>query len=140
MVTDDNIELIKRMFRDVAAHGWDELLNYYARDVVVSQAPSLPYGGDWHGHDGLRELGQRYRALWKRDFNAGLDEHHYAAGDNLVVTQHRFIARSAITDRKIDIPVAEFFFLRAGKVIKALPFYWDSAAVNAVHQPQPVDD
>jgi hypothetical protein len=44
-MTAENVEVIRRLFRAVEARDIELMYDIYARDVIVREAPSLPYGG-----------------------------------------------------------------------------------------------
>jgi ketosteroid isomerase-like protein len=77
---------------------------------------SLPYGGTYHGHDGLQRLVGVIGELW--------DETHFEidelleAGDYVVVVA-RVRSRSRNTGDEVDQPIVEVLRFRNGKIISA---------------------
>ncbi|PPJ28897.1 hypothetical protein C5E45_17325 [Nocardia nova] len=59
------------------------MARHLASDVIMYQASSLPYGGEWHGHDGFRQfitaMGDSWDGLW---FD---DQQFLSDGDRVVV-------------------------------------------------------
>jgi uncharacterized protein len=58
-----NLDTARRVFEAVEARDGSALLSLYARDVTIHEAPSLPYGGSYHGHDGAVRHGVGYTDL-----------------------------------------------------------------------------
>src|SRR5262249_25556480 len=46
------VETVKRLFDAVNRHDQAAILEAYHTEVVIHEAPSLPYGGDYQGHEG----------------------------------------------------------------------------------------
>ncbi|MCO5985247.1 nuclear transport factor 2 family protein [Actinoallomurus spadix] len=96
-------------------------------DVVMHQAPTLPYGGVWRGHDGL----ERFMAAMSRTWRSleFLERRQWTDGDTVIVSNHgRLTARA--TGRSIETTVLQVFTVRDGLIAEIRPFYWDTAAIN----------
>lgn len=50
---------------DLADLGVAETTDPFAEDIVIREAAGLPYGGDWKGKDGLRDLMTKIGSLAK---------------------------------------------------------------------------
>ncbi len=59
-------EVVDRLFRAVEDVDAAAYLNgTYHRDVVIHEAPSLPYGGDYHGLEGVLDHAEAFLAAWR---------------------------------------------------------------------------
>jgi ketosteroid isomerase-like protein len=55
-MSEKNLETVRRLFKAVEERDLAGVLAAYDEDVVIREAESLPYGGEFHGHEG----GQRH--------------------------------------------------------------------------------
>ncbi|MEU8898646.1 nuclear transport factor 2 family protein [Nocardia sp. NPDC048505] len=104
------------------------LAPFFAPDVVLTQADSLPYGGVWRGHAGLEQFFQAMTATWDR-FDL-LDQSFLSESNPLIVLTHVH-ARSRTTARELDFPILQTITVTDGRISEVRPFYWDTAAIAA---------
>jgi ketosteroid isomerase-like protein len=122
--------LVRQLFAAVEERDGAAVLDAYATDVVIREAPSLPYGGVYHGHDGAMRHALAYTATW---------DHLQSAGDRKLLPQIRgYDDRVVVTwrqkatasdGRHLDVPVVDLIGLREGKVASLEMFLQDTAAV-----------
>lgn len=116
---------------------FDELAAFLDPEVVVHQAPSLPYGGTWRGHHGMKEHFAAMIQAWE-SFDI-LEQEYLAHGDTIVV-HSQIRARARATGRDLDFPIVQLITFRNGRIIEVRPFYWDTASVaDACAHWQPSD-
>ncbi|MET9323007.1 nuclear transport factor 2 family protein [Streptomyces sp. NPDC003038] len=98
-------------------------------EVVLHQAPGLPYAGDWRGPDGIERFMAVMGEVWQSvEF---LDQRRIIDGQDVVVTSRvRFVARAS--GRALDTTIVQLMTVRDGRIREIRPFYWDPAAVSAV--------
>jgi hypothetical protein len=68
-----NIAVMRRLFEAVETRGdpedfaarWAAYVEMYDPDVVIHEAPSLPYGGDYSGDDAVARHAQAFKAAWQ---------------------------------------------------------------------------
>ena len=63
-MTTENVEVIRRLFHAVEARDIEPMYEIYSPEVVIREAASLPYGGDYRGHAGVLEHGMGYVETW----------------------------------------------------------------------------
>ena len=126
-----NVETIRSLFRGVEERDLGAYLAACDRDVVVREPGSLPYGGEYHGREGVR----RHAAGWMRTWAAlqpgderKLGAAFVEAGDDVVVCW-RLRARAPAGDEMLDMPMVGIYRLRDGKLVEARMFYSDTAEV-----------
>lgn len=123
-------EVIRQLFAAVEERDGQAVLDAYATDVVIREAPSLPYGGAYHGHDGALRHALAYTATWDHLQSADdrkLQPQIRSHDDRVVVTWRQ---KATATDgRHLDVPVVDLIGLRAGKVTSLEMFQQDTAAV-----------
>ncbi|MFI6092822.1 nuclear transport factor 2 family protein [Streptomyces sp. NPDC051218] len=107
---------------------FDLLAPYFAPDVVMHQAPALPYGGTWRGHDGMARFLLAMAEAWA-SFEIG--EQEFLATGETAVVHTQVHARTRATGRELAFPVLQTITVRAGRITEVRPFYWDTAAIVA---------
>lgn len=107
---------------------FDLLAPYFDPDVVMHQAAALPYGGTWHGHDGMTRFFLAMSETWET-FEIG-DQEFLATGETAVV-RTQVHARARATGRELAFPVLQTITVRDGRIAEVRPFYWDTAAIAA---------
>lgn len=127
---DADAELACRLFAAVEERDGDAVLDAYATDVVIREAPSLPYGGVYHGHDGALRHALAYTATWdhlQSVEDRKLQPQIRGCDDRVVVTWRQ--KATASDGRHLDVPVVDLIGLRDGKVASLEMFPQDTAAV-----------
>lgn len=105
---------------------FDLLAPFFSTDVVLNQAAALPYGGTWHGHDGLARFFHAMSQAW--DAFEMVEQEFLATGETAVVlTQVQ--ARARATGRELTFPILQTITVKDGQISEIRPFYWDTAAI-----------
>ncbi|MEO3858436.1 nuclear transport factor 2 family protein [Acrocarpospora sp. B8E8] len=107
----------------------DRLLACFAEDVVIREAPSLPYGGDWYGHAGVLALMNRLSEVYERATFE--DRTVFADGDDVFVLLHSTV-RFRASGRELQNTVLQHIVFRDGLIAEMSPFHWDTQAVVAL--------
>lgn len=105
---------------------FDGMATFLAPDVVMYQAENLPYGGEWHGPQGMAEFMAAMGSAWQAlEF---IEQRFVTEGDTTTVySRGRLQARA--TGRVLDTAVMQLIIVRDGLVTEIRPFYLDTAAV-----------
>lgn len=112
---------------------FEPLSPYFAPDVVLHQAESLPYGGTWRGHEGMERFFVAMSQAW-RSFD--MVEQSYVATANPVVVLTQVHACARATGKELDFPILQTIEIAGGAIREVRPFYWDTAAIaNACTDP-----
>jgi len=126
-----NVETIRRLFAAVEARDAVPMFEIYDPDVVIDEAPALPYGGSYRGHAGMLRHGLGCMAAWDH-LQAGDDrrlEAEFLGDGERVLVRWRLKAHAG--DRSLDHPMVGDYLLRDGKVVASRMHAFDSAAVAA---------
>jgi ketosteroid isomerase-like protein len=126
-VTAANVALIQRFQDSFVAGDMDDVLSLLADDVVVHEAPSLPYPGDHRGKDGFLKLAATFLEVW--EFSSPLDLEILPAGEDRVLALVRFDVRAKPTGTSLTLRTAEIYTIRDGKIADLIVHYWDTAAI-----------
>lgn len=111
---------------------FDPLAPFFATDVVLHQAESLPYGGTWRGHDGMERFFAAMSQAWE-EFEMVEQEFLSTSGTAVVLTQVH--ARARATGRELDFPILQTIGVVDGRIAEVRPFYWDTAEIAAACRP-----
>ena len=111
---------------------FDPLAPFFAPDVVLHQAESLPYGGIWRGHDGMERFFAAMSQAWE-EFEIVEQEFLSTSGTAVVLTQVH--ARARATGRELDFPILQTIRVVEGRIAEVRPFYWDTAEIAAACRP-----
>jgi ketosteroid isomerase-like protein len=95
-------------------------------DIVIREAASLPYGGDWKGVDGLRDLMTTMRSLTKL---SPIDVEVFDAGDDHVITRQTALMEDERTGASLRVPMVEVYRMVDGKIAEIDVFYKDTKAM-----------
>jgi ketosteroid isomerase-like protein len=131
---------VRRMFEAAERRDAEALLSTYAHDVVITEAPSLPYGGIYHGHHGAARHALAYTATWDRLQSAGdrrMEPLIWPAGDCVVALWRQ--KATAADGRHLDLPVLDLIELRNGKIGSLRMFPSDIAELLDFLQAGPAD-
>jgi ketosteroid isomerase-like protein len=126
-----NAQAARRLFEAVEHRSREDVVAIYDQNIVINEAPSLPYGGEFLGHEGALRHGQGFRAAWDRyqpSKTRGLEPRFIAQGDHVAVLwRHR--AENHETGERLDLPAAGFYRFVDGKVVDSRMFHFDIAAL-----------
>jgi len=139
--TTDTLTVLQGMYgaeaKYLAAGGpgtasFDIVAPFFAPEVVLHQAEALPYGGTWHGHDGMERFFTAMSQTWEV-FDMVDQEFLTTEPTAVVLTQVH--ARARATGTELDFPILQTLELREGRITEVRPFYWDTAAIAAACRP-----
>ncbi|MGW5729209.1 nuclear transport factor 2 family protein [Nocardia beijingensis] len=133
-MTADVMSTLRAFYTSEAAYladaaGFEELARHLAPDVVMRQASSLPYGGDWQGHDGFRGFIAAMRDSWD---GLWFDEQQFLGDEARVVVYSRGRLRARRTGRILQTSLLQWISFRDGLITEFRPYYQDTSAVLAV--------
>ncbi len=108
--------------------GFDAVAATLDPEVVLHQSPDLPWGGEYHGHDGY--------AQWARAMSEAFDqlavkEQRYFVDQDTVVITCRLVTRSRATGKTLDLPMVQIVRTRGDRILEFRPFYWNVPAYCA---------
>jgi ketosteroid isomerase-like protein len=98
-------------------------------NLVLHEPEGLPYGGTYHGRQGLLDGIAAINSVWKR---VRFSDLRYSVGDDLAIVHLTMTAISRATGKELSMPVCEVWRFRNGKVIDVAPFYWDTHTARGV--------
>jgi ketosteroid isomerase-like protein len=127
-MSEENIQLLRDFAREVGAKNIDGLRRLMHDDVIVREAPSLPYGGDHRGPEGFVHVYETVQKLW--EFTHEFDYTYYDAGPENVLLMVEVGAIARATGSPVPMRLAELFTVRDGRIAMIDVFYWDTAQMR----------
>jgi uncharacterized protein YciI/ketosteroid isomerase-like protein len=127
-----NVDAIRALYAAIEARDADAVWRVHADDVVVHEAPSLPYGGTYFGPDGVRRHAFGYVAAWnpvQRDEDRRLDPELVADGDRVAVLWHQR-AHDHATGEAMDMPMVTIHTMVGGRVVESRMFHFDTVVLR----------
>lgn len=102
-------------------------------EVVMYQAPGLPYGGTWRGPRGIEAFMAAMSETWQ---SLEFLEQRFVVDGDVVVVLNRGRLRARATGRVLDTSVMQMITVRDGLITEMHPFYWDTLAVADALRPR----
>lgn len=128
---------VVREFEDLFMANRDDftkVLPVVHEQIVIHEAASLPYGGEHRGHDGWLELARTFISTWEPTAPIRADFKQCADDEVVVRVELEVIARA--TGRPFTLKIAEFHRVEDGKIRETTIYYYDTAAMLAVLEPE----
>ena len=133
MAVEDNVDLVRAMFRAIETRDLARLLEVVDPAAEFHWPPSLPYGGDVAL---MPTAGPSWAETWiplqPTEAEQRMDARIVAvSNDEVVVLWHQRGLSSA--GERCDTPVLALYSIRDGKLVRAQMFYFDSAQIAGFH-------
>jgi ketosteroid isomerase-like protein len=122
-VAGENIEIVKRIYAALGEKDRPAILALLAPDIVIRQSPVVPWGGEYHGHEGALQFFGKLAGTVATAVEA---ENLFEAGDQ-VVQVGRTRGHVVATGKEFDIAEAHVWTIHDGKAARA-EFYIDTPA------------
>lgn len=123
---DSSRTVAQRYYEAIGAHDIEGALALISEDVVLREAPSLPYGGTHHGRDKFVEvLGGVSEFV---DINTIVLEHLVVDGERVAAY---VVCRAPSQNDGPPSYCLDWLVIRGGKIVELTPFYFDTAAMLA---------
>jgi len=121
---------VRKLFEAVARRDAGAYFGAFHPDILISEAPSLPYGGEHSGLEGVLRHAERFRATWDRyqSEDSRELEPEFLAIANRVIVLWRLRARAA-NGEGIDLPVVSIYRLKDEKIIESRMYHFDTVAL-----------
>lgn len=124
----ENVEIVRRLFEAVERRDAAGVLGAYHEKIVIREAASLPYGGEYHGLEGALKHAQGYTGIWDQlqpPEEQKMDAEFFDAGDAIIV---RWRQKAFKGDKKLNLQAVSIYKMRDGKIVESEMFQ-DTAAI-----------
>jgi uncharacterized protein len=119
-----NLETVNALYAAINAGDGAAMAALYAPDVVITQTPDLPWGGEHRGHAGLAAFGKALRTHIDSKVTI---ERMFEAGEDVVVIGRTIGATKQGT--AFDVAIAHVLTVQQGKITRAR-FFIDTSAMR----------
>jgi ketosteroid isomerase-like protein len=117
-------QLVAALYDATGRGDWDAVAAMLTDDFVATEAPGLPFAGEWRGRDGLKRL---YQTVIPMLNVQGFDIIETCAGGDHAVTLVDLLLPGDLGRAR----VAEMFRFRGHRCCEIRPYYFDPAPVWA---------
>lgn len=128
--------VVQQLFAAVEARDGRAMGGLYSPQVVVHEASSLPYGGDYLGHSGVAQHAAAYTRTWDR-LQTSADRHmeprFFADGASVLVAWRQ---RAHGAGGALDMPMVSEYRLADLRIVESRMLAFDTAALVAFLQAQ----
>ena len=131
MPSQDDMAVVRSFTDGLRAGDVAGCLELVHDDLIFAEAPSLPFGGDYHGKDGLVQMLRTVSRL----FRVKLGTPEIVAGEEFVAVRVSGTMTSRATDRSMPMDAVDLYQVRDGKIARVDVFYKDTAAVVELGRP-----
>lgn len=128
-VAERNLAIVKQSYDAYKAGDWDGFFRPFDENIVVHEAASLPYGGEYRGIDELKTLSRRMLQTWEE---SSFNIMEFTAGGELVIVHFQMNILGRTTRKSFSFPVLELWRLKDEKVVEMRIFYWDTHKILEV--------
>ena len=92
---------------------------------MLHHSPDLPWGGDWHGHDGFAGWAERMSA-----FNESLEvrEPRLLADGGTVLVDLTLVVRARSSGTVVDAPMVQLVRVDDDLIVDFRAYYWNVPA------------
>jgi ketosteroid isomerase-like protein len=125
-ITERNRKIFTDAIEAVAAGDFEAFWSIFDTDVVFHEAACLPYGGS---HKGIEATIKAYGQIPKLYSKVRAVFEHVLASDDIVILYSMNTMTVRTNGNTFNLPVAELFRFRDGKVIEWRSHYFDSNMV-----------
>lgn len=114
-----NIAIVQSLYADFAKGDTAALFRNVSPDIRIRQSAELPWGGEYHGHDGLRQF---FANLTRHLNNTALPIDRYLDSDNHVIAIGRTQGTVRANNKPFDVPLAHIWTLEDGLATAFTPY------------------
>lgn len=123
-----SVELLTQLYDRAHVGDWTSVATMLSDDLVIYEAASLPFGGEYRGRDALQNLYQTVMRYWE----APAVEIYSIVGDDMhVVALMNFTMTSTVTGNTFTQKIAEVSTVADGLVTEMRIHYFDTAQIAA---------
>jgi ketosteroid isomerase-like protein len=121
-----NRKTVLTLYAATGRGDWAKAATLMTDDVLIVEAPTVPFAGTYRGVNAMRELFATVQSMGV----VGVETHQATAGgDWVVVLLDLLLAGSP----PVRVPLAEAFRLQDGKVCEIVPYYFDASLVTKAY-------
>ena len=121
-------QLLAEIYRLAGERDWDAVAERLHPDIVIHEAESLPFGGEWKGKDALQRLSVAMYGTWAE---AKVDIHEIIGGEEYAAVILSLTMTSRKTGRTFTQTLSEVGRFEDGLLREHRIHYFDTAEIAA---------
>ena len=114
-----NRQTVMALYEACGSGDWTKAATLMTEDILIREAPTLPFAGEFRGVEAMRELFGRVQSTGV----TGAHLHQVTTGGDWVVALVDLLLEG---DPPVRCPLAEAFRLQNGKVCEIIPYYFNA--------------
>jgi|JRYH01.1.fsa_nt_gb ketosteroid isomerase-like protein len=122
------VEAVDKAYKALLSGDFEGFMSLFDDQSQLIEPDSLPYGGAAKGLAAIQEKIGALMAAWS-EFHVEVES--LAGTGDTVFALCRLKAKAQKSGVEVNMPIAEIWEMRSGRVATLRPFYWDTAALNA---------
>lgn len=122
----NNRAVIERLLEAFKQGDLAAALEEFDPQVVARLPESLPYGGTYHGHDGMKQYAAKLRDTWESFL---LPTEQIITENDTVILRERLQAKARSTGKEVDLPLILAYRLQNQKITSVEIFFWDVTTI-----------
>ena len=119
----ENRDILRSFLKASERQDEEGMREYLHPEIRVIEAESLPYGGIHEGPDAFMELIPTVFGTW-RDCNVTVNR--WVSEGEHVILLGVMTGSGKTTGMPFEVPIAEVWTFREGKIIEVVPYYFDT--------------
>jgi len=123
-----SVQLLQQLYDRAHVGDWDGVEAVLSDDLVIHEAASLPFGGEYRGRTALRDLFATVMAYWE---NPSVEIFSIVGDDTYVVALMNFTMTSKHSGNTFTQKMAEVSTVKNGLVTEMRIHYYDTSQVAA---------
>jgi ketosteroid isomerase-like protein len=114
-----NRQTVMALYEACGRGDWTKAATLMTEDILIREAPTLPFAGEFRGVEAMRELFGKVHSTGV----IGTELHQVTAGGDWVVVLVDLLLAG---EPPVRCPLAEAFRLQDGKVSEIVPYYFNA--------------
>lgn len=114
-----NRRIVQELYKATGRGDWAAAATMMSDDILITEAPTLPFAGVYRGVEAMRKLFAAVQATGV----IGIDMRQVTAGGDWVVVLLDLLFQGT---PPVRAPLAEAFRLKDGKVCEIVPYYFNA--------------
>jgi uncharacterized protein len=128
VVQEANIHIVQTALDNARAGKLDLARPFFSDDFILYEAEGLPFGGDYRGWEGYKQVLDKLNQFWSPDRKQSF-RHFIPYGDNKVIIHFELDGHINKNGRHVRMPVVAIWELKDGKVTRIRPFFFDTKLI-----------
>jgi ketosteroid isomerase-like protein len=127
-LAESDVAVVRAFYEAAARKDVDAILDLLDPEVVLRAPESLPWGGTFHGHDGVQEF---FGKLAEEPVENRREVQEYLDTSDRIIVQLRLFGRAKGGDTETEVPEVHVWTVRNGKIVDLEAIFDTATALRA---------